>query len=80
MNKSYRNTVEIAAYANKLAGISDMELLQRHGKPVQEQQFEDIQAAVKEILDYIKLGEDEFETAAVIFRTEKEADLRSSFA
>ena len=75
MNKSYRNTVEIAAYANKLAGISDMELLQRHGKPVQEQQFEDIQAAVKEILDYIKLGEDEFETAAVIFRTEKEADL-----
>ena len=57
MNKSYRNTVEIAAYANKLAGISDMELLQRHGKPVQGQQFEDIQAAVKEILDYIKLGE-----------------------
>ena len=75
MNKSYRNTVEIAAYANKLAGISDMELLQRHGKPVQEQQFKDIQAAVKAILDGIKLGEDEFETAAVIFRTEKEADL-----
>ena len=78
MNKSYRNTVEIAAYANKLAGISNMELLQRHGKPVQEQQFEDIQAAVKERLDYITLGEDEFETAAVIFRTEKEADLGAS--
>lgn len=74
MNKSYRNTVEIATYANQLAGISDMELLQRHGKPVQEKLFKEMQDAVKEILACMKLGEDEFETAAVIFRTEKEAD------
>ena len=26
MNKSYRNTVEIASYANSMAGITDMEL------------------------------------------------------
>ncbi|MFR8493385.1 MAG: UvrD-helicase domain-containing protein [Mediterraneibacter gnavus] len=29
MNKSYRNTVEIARYANRLAGLTDMELLGR---------------------------------------------------
>ena len=27
MNKSYRNTIEIASYANKLAGITEVELL-----------------------------------------------------
>ena len=31
MNKSYRNTVEIASYANKLAGITEVELFERHG-------------------------------------------------
>ena len=34
MNKSYRNTVEIAKYAAELAGITDLELFERHGKPV----------------------------------------------
>ena len=34
INKSYRNTVEIAEYAGKLAGMTDMELFERHGKPV----------------------------------------------
>ena len=36
MNKSYRNTVEIASYANQLAGITDMDLFDRHGQPVEE--------------------------------------------
>ena len=36
MNKSYRNTIEIASYANKLAGITEVELFERHGKPVEE--------------------------------------------
>ena len=36
MNKSYRNTVEIASYANQLAGITDMDLFDRHGDPVEE--------------------------------------------
>ena len=40
MNKSYRNTVEIASYANHLAGITDMELFERHGEPVEECTFE----------------------------------------
>ena len=34
MNRSYRNTMEIAEYANQLAGIKDMDLFQRHGCPV----------------------------------------------
>ena len=36
MNKSYRNTIEIASYANQLAGITEVELFERHGKPVEE--------------------------------------------
>ena len=39
MNKSYRNTVEIATYANHLAGITDMDLFERHGAPVEEKHF-----------------------------------------
>ena len=31
MDKSYRNTVEIAAYAAELAGITDLKLFERHG-------------------------------------------------
>ncbi len=38
MNKSYRNTVEIASYANSLAGIEGMDLFERHGKPVERQE------------------------------------------
>ena len=34
MNKSYRNTMEIASYANSISDVSDMELFERHGKPV----------------------------------------------
>ena len=39
MNKSYRNTVEISSYANALTGVDDVELFDRHGKPVTEQNF-----------------------------------------
>ena len=30
MNKSYRNTMEIAAYAGAITGIQDLELFERH--------------------------------------------------
>ena len=36
MNKSYRNTMEIAAYAGAITGIQDLELFERHGKEVTE--------------------------------------------
>ena len=40
MNKSYRNTMEIARYAEKLTGVKDVELLKRHGKEVIEEKFQ----------------------------------------
>ena len=36
MNRSYRNTMEIAQYANRLIGVSDIELFDRHGDAVEE--------------------------------------------
>lgn len=78
MNKSYRNTVEIASYANELVGITDMDLFERHGEPVEEQSFiggkeQAMEAALDEIVKKLQLGEEQFETAAVILRTESEA-------
>ena len=76
MNKSYRNTVEIASYANHLAGITDMELFERHGEPVEECTFEgkdSFEEALDEIAGKLQLGEEQFETAALILRTEEEA-------
>ena len=78
MNKSYRNTVEIASYANHLAGITDMDLFERHGEPVEEKVFsgnsgETLENGLEEIQKKLWLGENQFETAAVIMRTEEEA-------
>lgn len=73
MNKSYRNTMEIASYANQLGGITDMELFERHGAPVAEKEFSDTEQVLEAIMSELKLGEEEYETAAVICRTEKEA-------
>mgnify|MGYP004467808193 FL=1 len=71
MNKSYRNTIEIASYANKLAGITDVELFERHGKPVVEREFPGLEEAVESVLGELRL--DDYETAAVITRTADEA-------
>lgn len=73
MNKSYRNTVEIAEYANRLAGITDMEIFERHGAPVKELEASSMEKALEEVMKHLKTGEDSFETAAVIMRTEAEA-------
>lgn len=88
MNKSYRNTVEIASYANKLAGITEVELFERHGKPVVEKQFPGLEEALESVVRELRLEKqaviaenaDEgvediisYETAAVIARTADEA-------
>lgn len=73
MNKSYRNTVEIAEYAGKLAGMTDMELFERHGKPVEEKKIVNREEALEKILQNLKLGEKEYETAAVLTMTQEEA-------
>ena len=77
MNKSYRNTVEIAGYANRLSDVSDMELFERHGKPVQEQSFDSEEAALEEVLAAMRL--DEFETIAVIEMTEQRAAFAAGY-
>ena len=51
-----------------------MELFERHGAPVEEQIFADMSHAAEEIAETLKLGEEEYETAAVVLRTEKEAE------
>ena len=66
MNKSYRNTIEIASYANQLAGITEVELFERHGKPVEEKEFQGLTGALERVVKELKL-----EKQAV---TEAEAD------
>ena len=66
MNKSYRNTIEIASYANQLAGITEVELFERHGKQVEEKEFPGLIEALERVVKELKL-----EKQAV---TEAEAD------
>ena len=73
MNKSYRNTVEIAQYANSLAGITDMEIFERHGAPVEEQECSSFEAALVQAVEKFRFGEEQYETAALLFRSEAEA-------
>lgn len=73
MNKSYRNTWEIASYAGKISGITDIELLERHGKEVEEKIFASEEGLLSEIEKKLNVGTQGFETAAVITMTEEEA-------
>ena len=89
MNKSYRNTIEIASYANQLAGITEVELFERHGKPVEEKEFPGFTEALERVVKELRLekqavaeadtdraeGQEElsYETVAVITRTADEA-------
>ena len=77
MNKSYRNTVEIASYANSLAGIEGMDLFERHGKPVERQEAVSLKEAAEKIAKEVKAGET-YETEAVILPNEESASLFSS--
>lgn len=73
LNKSYRNTAEISAYAARISGVSGIEYLQRHGKAVTERVLESIAALADQVAAHLNVGEDGFETAAVLTMTEKEA-------
>ena len=73
MNKSYRNTVEIAKYAAELAGITDLELFERHGKAVVEEVFWKPEKAVEKIAEHLRVQPDGYETAAVLTMTDQEA-------
>lgn len=73
MNKSYRNTLEIAEYAAKITDVKGIKYLQRHGKPVEEKTFGSQSEALEQILKEVRLGVTGFETAAVLAMTEDEA-------
>lgn len=74
MNRSYRNTVEIAEYAGRIVGMEGVELFERHGAPVEEKEFKNKRDALDEVLKTWLSDKDRLETAAVICLTEKEAE------
>ena len=66
--------MEIAEYANKLIGICDMELFERHGDPVEEKNFAQLKDALDEVIRNWEAKRDAYETEALILFTEKEAE------
>lgn len=73
MNKSYRNTIEIAKYAEEITGVRDVKFLERHGKPVEEKTCRSREEALQDVLVQAKVGAAGYETAAVLVMTEQEA-------
>lgn len=73
MHRSYRNTLEVAEYASALSGITGIEYLERHGKPVEESCFGSESKAMEEITKQLHLGHEGYETAAVLTMTEEQA-------
>lgn len=73
LRKSYRNTYEIARYAGEISGIRDLELLERHGKDVEERRFFSEDEMLEAVRENLRLGSEGYETAAVITMTEEEA-------
>ena len=74
MNKSYRNTSEIAEYAKTTGGSKDIQYVARHGKAVERHTIKTLEKTCKEISGKLKLREEEYETAAILTMTEKEAE------
>ena len=74
MNKSYRNTSEIAEYAKSVGGSKDIQYVARHGKAVERHTIKTLEKTCKEISGKLKLREEEYETAAILTVTEKEAE------
>ena len=73
MKRSYRNTMEIAEYASKITGLQGVEYLERHGKPVIEMVVSSENEALKDVLKQVSLGNDGFETVAILTMTEAQA-------
>ncbi len=73
MNKSYRNTEPIAAYAASLAGEKDMELFARAGEAVCCETFDSRTETLAHMAELFAAQADTTETAAALFLTEREA-------
>lgn len=76
MNKSYRNTMEIAEYACKITGVTGIELFERHGKAVEEQHFPTLEEAVTAACNNLCLITDTsaYETAAILTYSQSQAE------
>ena len=73
MKRSYRNTLEIAEYASGITGLTGIEYLERHGKPVVEQVVSSEKEGLKDVLKQVSVGTDKYETAAILTMTEAQA-------
>ncbi|MEE0884280.1 MAG: AAA family ATPase [Faecalimonas sp.] len=73
MKRSYRNTLEIAEYASNITGLTGIEYLERHGKPVVEQVVSSEKEGLKDVLKQVSVGTDKYETAAILTMTEVQA-------
>ncbi len=73
MNRSYRNTMEIAEYVSRLTGVNNVKYLERHGKPVIEKTCQTEREALKEIVEQLDAGTEQYETAAILTMTEAQA-------
>ena len=73
MNKSYRNTLEIAEYAERIRGGEGLELFQRHGKEVEEFHGLSMEEMLENIKKQVKSANAQYETAAVITMNESDA-------
>lgn len=73
LKKSYRNTIEIAAYAESVSHITGIEYIARHGKPVSIEEISGQEEACQRILSQVNLCTEGYETAAILTMTEEEA-------
>ena len=73
MNKSYRNTLEIAEYAERIRSGEGLELFQRHGKEVEEFHGLSMEEMLENIEKQVKSANAQYETAAVITMNESDA-------
>lgn len=83
--KSYRQTMEIAEYAQGIAGETGVELLERHGKQPEIYRSISFDSMLNDISGKLTDNVEKFETFAVITMTEQEAKkiyncLRKGFA
>lgn len=58
MNKSYRNTAEIAEYAKEICAVTGIEYVARHGKNVEEWHCQSMSEAYGKMLDNVRLSSD----------------------
>ena len=53
LNKSYRSTYEITSFANNIIGRTNVEIIDRHGKEVQWEQYFSTQDKVNKIIEFV---------------------------